>query len=154
MKKALYLIVPVLICLLAGFLGSLSQRESLETWYPYLAKPPLTPPDSVFPIAWTLLYVCMGISVGLILLSDSPRKKPLAVLFSVQLLLNFLWTFLFFYLRNPLAGLIDILLLDLLVFLYAWESYPVKKASSVLFWPYLAWILFATYLNGSIFLYN
>lgn len=154
MKKALYLIVPSLICLLTGFLGSLLQREALETWYPYLVKPSLTPPDSVFPIAWTLLYVCMGISVGLILQSGSPRKQPLAGLFGLQLLLNFLWTFLFFYLRNPLAGLIDILLLDLLVGLYVLESYPVKKASSVLFWPYLAWILFATYLNGFIFLHN
>lgn len=154
MKKALYLIVPVVICLLTGFAGSLLQREAIETWYPYLAKPTLTPADTLFPIAWSILYVCMGISVGLVLLTDSPRRKPLAGLFCTQLLLNFMWTFLFFYLRNPLAGLVDILLLDLLVFLYAFGSYPVKKASSVLFWPYLAWILFATYLNGYIYLYN
>lgn len=154
MKKAFYLIIPVLACFLLGLTASYLQKDAIETWYPFLDKPALTPPNIVFPVAWSLIYICMGLSAGWILLSDSLRKKELATLFGIQLLLNFLWSFLFFYLRNPLAGLVDILLLDLFVILYAVRSYPVKKISSVLFWPYLAWIFFATYLNGYIFLYN
>lgn len=154
MKKAFYLITPVLVCFLAGLTASYLQKDAIGTWYPFLNKPALTPPNIVFPIAWSIIYLCMGLSVGWILMSDSLRKKELATLFGIQLLLNFLWSFLFFYLRNPLAGMVDILLLDLFVILYAVRSYPVKKTSSVLFWPYLAWIFFATYLNGYIFLYN
>lgn len=154
MKKTLYLIIPVLVCFLVGLTAGYLQKDAIETWYPLLNKPALTPPNLVFPIAWNLIYVGMGLSVGWILKSDYLRKKELAILFGVQLLLNFLWSFLFFYLRNPLAGLVDLLLLDLFVTLYAIRSYPVKKISSILFWPYMAWIFFATYLNGYIFLYN
>ena len=108
----------------------------------------------VFPIAWSILYLCMGISIGLILLTNSRRKSTLIGLFVVQLVLNFLWSFLFFYMRNPFWGLIDIILLDILLIIYAVKSYPVKKWSSILFMPYILWVLFATYLNAYIFLHN
>lgn len=154
MKKAMYIVLPVVICCLVGFIASLFQKDAMVNWYPYLQKPLLTPPDMVFPIAWTFLYICMGVSIGLILLSHSLRKKPLVILFCVQLLFNFAWSILFFYFRSPWWGLVDIVLLDGCVTAYAIRSYPVKKASSILFWPYILWVYFATYLNGYIFLYN
>lgn len=154
MKKVTLVIVPVIICFLVGFTASYFQKDAIETWYPYLDKPDLTPPNIVFPIAWSIIYLCMGISIGLILISNALKKKELTSLFIIQLLLNFAWSILFFYFQNPLLGLIDILLLDICVTVYAIRSYPVKKVSSILFWPYIIWIYFATYLNGYIFFNN
>lgn len=154
MKKVTLVIVPVIICFLIGFTASYFQKDAIETWYPYLDKPDLTPPNIVFPIAWSIIYLCMGISIGLILISHTLKKKELTTLFIIQLFLNFAWSILFFYFQNPLLGLIDILLLDICVTVYTFKSYPVKKVSSILFWPYIIWIYFATYLNGYIFINN
>lgn len=89
----------------------------------------------------------MGISIGLIINSGSPQTGYFIRLFTIQLILNFLWSILFFYFRNPLAGAIDILLLEILIIWYAVKSWPQFKVSSLLFVPYILWISFATYLN-------
>lgn len=154
MKTALFIIVPVVICFVVGFTASYFQKDAIANWYPYLNKPSLTPPNMVFPIAWSIIYLCMGISIGLILMSNSTMQKPLLTIFCIQLLLNFAWSMLFFYYRNPLLGMIDILLLDVVVTIFAVKSYPVNMASSMLFWPYIVWIYFATYLNGYILMKN
>lgn len=154
MKTALFIIVPVVICFVVGFTASYFQKDAIANWYPYLNKPALTPPNIVFPIAWSIIYLCMGISIGLILMSNSAMQKPLLTIFCIQLLLNFAWSMLFFYYRNPLLGMIDILLLDVVVTIFAVKSYPVNMASSMLFWPYIVWIYFATYLNGYILMKN
>lgn len=154
MKKVMSILIPIVICFAVGITASFLQKDAIETWYPYLNKPSLTPPNIVFPIAWSIIYLCIGISVGLIYLSNSFQRKKLIELFSIQLFFNFAWSFLFFYLRNPLLGFIDIILLDIFVTMYAVKSYPENKASSILFWPYMTWIYYATYLNGYILLYN
>ena len=127
---------------------------AIENWYPLLDKPALTPPNIAFPIAWSVIYLCIGISAGLILSGDSPRKKRLIALFCVQLLFNFAWSVAFFYFRSPLAGLVDILILDALVAAYVVQSRRASKAASVLFVPYVLWLLFATYLNAYILVCN
>ncbi|MCD7923945.1 TspO/MBR family protein [Phocaeicola sp.] len=154
MRKAVAIIIPVLICFFVGLTASYFQADAIKSWYPYLNKPELTPPNIVFPIAWSIIYLCMGISIGIIFLSDSIKKQELIKLFSIQLIFNFAWSILFFYWRNPLLGFIDILILDICVSLYAIRSYSVKKVSSLLFIPYIVWIYFATYLNGYILLNN
>ncbi|MCC8197573.1 MAG: tryptophan-rich sensory protein [Tannerellaceae bacterium] len=154
MRKVLGLVLPVGICLLVGFVASYFQRESLEEWYLLLNKSPLTPPGSVFAVAWTILYICMGLSIGLILNSYSLYKTYFVRLFGFQLLFNFSWSILFFYIQNPLLGAIDIFLLDLLVILYIVRSYTLFKASSLLFIPYFLWLMFATYLNLYILFHN
>ena len=111
MKKTPYYLIPVLVCFLLGFIAGRIQSDAIENWYPLLDKPALTPPNIVFPIAWSVIYLCIGISAGLILSGDSPRKKRLIALFCVQLLFNFAWSVAFFYFRSPLAGLVDILIL-------------------------------------------
>ena len=154
MRKAVAIIIPVLICFFVGLTASYFQADAIKSWYPYLNKPELTPPNIVFPIAWSIIYLCMGISIGIIFLSDSIKKQELIKLFSIQLIFNFAWSILFFYWRNPLLGFIVILILDICVSLYAIRSYSVKKVSSLLFIPYIVWIYFATYLNGYILLNN
>ena len=117
-----------------------------------MQKPAITPPAIVFPVVWTILYVLMGLSLSLLI--DRQPARWLVVVWGVQLFCNFLWTILFFTCRSPLAGLVDILLLDVLVFVYLFKSYAVSRAASWLFVPYALWLLLATYLNAYIFFYN
>ena len=92
--------------------------------------------------------------VGLVLTSRAMARSRVMWIWFVQLALNFLWSVLFFFARNPLAGMIDIVALDILVIYYMVHAYRVRRAASWLFLPYLLWILFATYLNGYILLCN
>ena len=153
-KYSINIFVFVVLCLLVGYVGSMFQEEALLTWYPTLNLSPLTPPAIVFPIAWTILYIFMGISIALIL--NSPRKSRTICykVFAWQLVANFLWSIIFFYFENPFWGMIDIIVLDVLVIFYTFVSYKYNRLSSILFIPYVLWLLFATYLNGYIWVYN
>jgi len=154
MKKILNIIIPILICFLIGTTASYIQSDSIENWYPILIKPALTPPNIVFPIAWSIIYILIGISIGLILNSNIARKKYYITLFIAQLFFNFTWSISFFYLQNPILGLINIFILDMFVAIYILKTYRKWRISSYLFMPYMIWLLFATYLNGYIFIYN
>ncbi|SBV92053.1 conserved membrane hypothetical protein [uncultured delta proteobacterium] len=105
-------------------------------------------------MVWTILYVLMGVSIGLARRSGHPGRAMLTGLFLVQLAVNFLWSAAFFYLRSPAAGLGLISVLFPLLLLYAWKSRPVNRASFRLFIPYILWVGFAWYLNCYIFLHN
>lgn len=154
MKKVLAILIPIIACFFIGFTASYFQHDAINEWYPLLDKSNLTPPNIAFPIAWSIIYLCMGISIGIIYISNSTKKKQLGKLFCIQLVFNFAWSILFFYFQNPLLGFVDILILDICVTMYVVKTYPVKKVSSILFWPYMVWIYFATYLNGYILIYN
>lgn len=130
------------------------QSDALREWYPTLNKPELTPPDWVFPIAWTLLYILMGLSIGLVRISGRPGYKAVTGIFLVQLALNFFWSVAFFYLRRPTAGLGIITLLIPLLLLYVKQSLPLSKIGAYLFIPYILWVGFAWYLNFFIVLHN
>lgn len=154
MKKAWAYILPTLLCFVLGGIAAWLQQDSLTEWYPLLRKPALTPPDMAFPIAWSIIYLCMGISAGLVLTSGAATRKGVMTLWFVQLAFNFLWSILFFTCRSPLLGIIDIAILDILVVLYIARSARVRVAAAWLFVPYLCWILFATYLNVWILVMN
>lgn len=154
MKKTLNIFIPIVICFLVGLTANHFQAASIESWYPLLNKPDITPPNIVFPVAWSILYFCMGLSIGLILNTETTSKKFFTVLFAIQLLFNFTWSIAFFAMQNIMLGLINIIILDILVIYYAAASYTIKKWSSILFWPYILWLLLATYLNAYIFIYN
>ena len=154
MKKLANILIPIFICFLVGLTANFFKSTSIHEWYPHLNKPSLTPPNIVFPIAWTFLYICMGLSIGLIISSKSSEKKNMIWLFIIQLFFNFSWSILFFYLRNPLWGLANIIILDIAVIYYTCKSFKINKISSALFFPYILWLIFATYLNLYIFWYN
>ena len=154
MKKALAYILPTLLCFVLGGIAGVLQNDAIAHWYPYLNKSALTPPNIAFPIAWGIIYLCMGISAGLVLTSRAVARSRVMWIWFVQLALNFLWSVLFFFARNPLAGMIDIVALDILVIYYMAHAYRVRRAASWLFLPYLLWILFATYLNGYLLFCN
>ena len=154
MRKFVTIPVAVLFCFAVGLTASYFQSEALAQWYPLLNRSSLTPPNIVFPIVWSILYLLMGISAGLVAGSIYTDRRFVITIFVLQLLLNFMWSILFFYMRNPLWGLIDIIALDLLVLLYIVITHRNHRTASYLFMPYIVWLVLATYLNGYILLHN
>ena len=157
MQKYLRIIYVVAICLAVGYLSSIVTQSSIETWYPTLKKPIFNPPNWVFPIAWTLLYIMMGVAGGLVwnqLENNKELVKKGLLFFTVQLLLNALWSYLFFGLHNILLALIEIILLLLIII----ETYlifkKIDKTAGKLFIPYILWVSFATILTVSIYILN
>lgn len=136
-------------------LGSFLTTQAVSTWYPTLIKPSWTPPNWVFGPVWVCLYIMIAISGWLLYRSKHSHNRTVALmLYGSQLVLNCTWSFLFFFLRSPLLGLINIFLLCLLIILTIIKSWHLTRVGSVLLVPYLAWILYATTLNSAIWLLN
>ena len=149
------LVVFILLCFVVEIVSSFWTKETVSTWYPLLAKPSWTPPDWVFGPVWTCLYIMIAISGWLIYRAKHSHKRTIALrLYGIQLALNFIWSFVFFSLQNPLLGLIDIVLLCLLISLTIIKAWPVRSLASILLIPYLVWVLYATSLNAGIWLLN
>jgi len=139
----------------AGFIGSLFTRASIPTWYATLNKPFFNPPNWIFAPVWTLLFVLMGISLYLVLMQSAKQDVTNAlIIFSIQMVLNVLWSFCFFYLRSPLFGLIDIILLLIFIVINIVAFYSISPTAAYLLVPYLLWVTFATILNASILILN
>lgn len=154
-KKHLSLIIwIVLLIAIGGAIGSLTKPE-INTWYSTLHRSTLTPPNYVFPFAWTILYGIIGVCGWLIWHTMSfPKLSAIKTLYEIQLILNWSWTPLFFHYH--LAGLSIIVLgaMDIMVCAIIWLAYSKMRAVSLLMIPYLLWILFATYLNFYIWQFN
>lgn len=144
------------VCLLIGLTASWFTHQSLYTWYPLLHKPALTPPNWVFPVVWTILYLIMGISWGMILNKEMPTANKLfaSTFFGLQLFFNFLWSFLFFYLQKPLLALIDLSLLWLAIGLTIMIFQMYSRLAGWLLFPYWMWTSYAWLLNFSIWWNN
>lgn len=122
--------------------------------YNTLIKPPLSPPSIIFPIAWSSIYLLLGISYYLIKKDEIRTNNRLKVLYYTQLIVNYLWSIIFFIFKFRLLASAWIIILDILVFLMIKEIRHEKRVSSYLNIPYLIWILFATYLTIGIYLLN
>lgn len=152
--KHLKLFFWAAFCVAIGLAGGMVQRDALHDWYPFLVKPYLTPPDGVFPVVWTILYILMGISIGLVRRHALSERKTITGIFLAQLAVNFLWSVAFFYGRSPVAGLGVLSALLLLLLWYVWKSWPVSRPGVYLFIPYIIWCGFAWYLNYFILRHN
>lgn len=151
MKKFIAYPIAIAVCLAVGYLSSLLQVEALRDWYPTLVKSPATPPNMVFPIVWTILYILMGLSLGECFRTDNMR----AILpWILQLAVNFLWTLLFFRLRDPMLGMVALVLLIILTIWYISTASRTSTWAAWIMIPYLLWLLFATYLNWYVYNYN
>lgn len=148
-------IVFILLCLVVQIVGSIWTKETVSTWYPTLVKPSWTPPDWVFGPVWSVLYIMIAVSGWLIYRAEHSSERSIALmLYGSQLALNFIWSFLFFSLRSPILGLIDIVFLCLLISLTIIKAWPVNRLASILLIPYLVWVMYATSLNAGIWLLN
>jgi translocator protein len=139
--------VPVIVLL--GFLsGKVAQSGPDNPWFAALTKPAAYPPPALFGIVWTILYVLMGIALALVLSARGARGRGAAAgVFAVQFALNLAWSPVFFGMHLLTASLIVIGLLDVLVIVTIALFGKVRPVAAILFIPYLAWVLFATYLN-------
>lgn len=157
MSKYLRIIYCVAICLVVGYLSSITTQSSINTWYPTLIKPSFNPPNWLFAPVWTLLFIMMGIAAGMIwnqLENQRELVKKALLFFTVQLLLNALWSYLFFGLNNVLLALIEVILLWLVIYETFHIFRKIDKKAAYLFIPYLIWVAFAAVLNGSIYYLN
>ncbi len=145
----------IVLCLAIQIIGGYWTKGTVSTWYPTLVKPSWNPPDWVFGPVWSCLYLMIAVSGWLIYKAKSSPKRDLALIFyAIQLGLNFIWTFLFFSLRSPILGLIDISLLCLCIGLTIIYSWKVRPLAALLLVPYLIWVMYATTLNAGIVFLN
>lgn len=145
----------IILCLAVGMLGSFWTQETVSTWYPTLIKPSWTPPDWLFGPVWTILYIMIGVSGWLIYEAEQSAERTITLIFyAIQLILNLAWSFLFFSLRSPILGLIDIIPLCLFIALTIVNAWRVRRLASLLLIPYLIWVMYATSLNTAIWLLN
>ncbi len=141
------ILIPVII---GGVIGLIISR-SID--YNSLQKPPLSPPSILFPIVWTILYVLMGISYGIID-SKSLIELKTKIIYSLQLFVNATWSLIFFTLKWRLFAFIWIIILDVLVIVMIIDFFKKNKTAGLLQIPYLLWIIFASYLNLGVYLLN
>ena len=151
MSKFKTYLKAILIPVIIGGIVGLFISKSID--YSFLQKPFLAPPSILFPIMWTILYILMGISYG-ILDSNNLIDAKQNIIYYLQLFVNALWSIFFFTLKWRLFSFIWIILLDLLVIIMIFSFYKKKKIAGLIQIPYLLWVLFASYLNLSIYLLN
>jgi tryptophan-rich sensory protein len=154
--SAIMLVLLLALPQLIGYVGATQTFTSVDTWYTTLTKPPLNPPDSTFGVVWTALYLIMGFASWLVWrAAGGLARAPLAFLaYFVQLALNQAWSFLFFGMQQPVSGLIDLVLLLAAIVLTTVLFWRKSKVAGALLLPYLAWVLFAGYLNAGIVVLN
>ena len=156
MKNAFKLIVAIVVCELAGIIGSFFTTSAIPTWYTALAKPALNPPSWVFGPVWTILYALMGIAVFLVWQKGIHHKhiRKAVTVFALQLALNTLWSIVFFGLESPGWAFVNIVLMWLSIVWTMILFYKISKPAMYLLTPYIVWVSFAAYLNYSIWILN
>jgi len=154
--SAAALALSIAVALVAGWIGSVATMPSIPTWYADLEKPSFTPPNAVFPIVWTILYVTMGVAAWRAWRAGGEVFLRRAALFAyaVQLVLNVLWSLAFFGAQSPLGGLIVILVLLAAIVATILAFRRLDRIAALLLLPYLAWVAFATVLNAAILALN
>ncbi len=152
-QDVLRLLFAIVLCESAGILGTFSTMKEIPTWYAGLVKPFLNPPSWVFGPVWTLLYALMGVSAFLIYKQGKNASTALQ-LFGVQLVLNAVWTPIFFGWHRLDIALFVIVLMWAAIFATIRAFSKFSKTAAYLLVPYLFWVTFATYLNMSLWLLN
>ena len=141
------------LALAVGLVSGLVSMKGMKD-FAALKQPPLSPPGWLFPVAWTILYVLMGISSARVYLEDTLDSKPALIVYAIQLVVNALWSPLFFVLKLRLVAFVWLLILLALVIYMTGRFKKVDKPAGNLQIPYILWLLFAGYLNLAVFLLN
>ncbi len=150
------LLIAVLPVVAVSVAGSLVTRDNIPTWYAGLAKPGFSPPNWLFAPVWTTLYALMAYALWRILSlpGSTPGRTGAVVIFFVQLALNSAWSFAFFGAQSPLSGLVVIAALIVAILATIAAFWRLDRIAAWLLAPYLAWVCFATLLNGAIWQLN
>lgn len=148
-KKYKPYILQAIIALAIGGLSAFFVKDGFKT-FDSVSKPFLTPPSAAFPIVWTILFLLMGISAGLI--RETSGQIPF--IYWLQLFVNFIWPIIFFGMQAYLFAFIWLVLLWILIISMIAEFYRINKKAAYLQIPYLVWVTFAGYLNLAIWIMN
>lgn len=156
MNNTLKLITAVIVSELAGIIGTIFTFSAIPTWYATLVKPNLNPPSYIFGPVWTTLYALIGIAAFMVWKKGLDRKdvRKAITVFGLQLILNAVWSIIFFGLHSPLWALVDITLMWLAIVWTMILFYKISKPAMWLLMPYILWVSFASYLNYSIWILN
>ncbi len=154
-KKIKPYLIGILIPLAVGGLSALLTMGNMEI-YDRVEQPPLAPPGILFPIAWTILYILMGIGSVLIYKANGNEEaqKRAFLIYGLQLVVNFFWSIFFFNFEAFLFSFIWLVLLWGLIIAMIVSFYKISKPAAWLQIPYLLWVTFAGYLNLMIYLLN
>jgi translocator protein len=149
------LLAFLFVCFAAAGVGGAVTTPKIGTWYATLAKPSWNPPNWIFGPVWSALYCCMAIAAWLVWWQDgfSGATLPLA-LFAVQLVLNVLWSCIFFGLEKPGLAYGEVLVLAAAIAATMIAFWQRSNIAGILFVPYLAWVSFASFLNFTIWRLN
>ena len=149
--KLIISLFPLSVGAVAGMFTS----QAVPIWYASLNRPSFNPPNWVFGPVWTTLYILLGISFFLIWKEYPSKERNLAIkVFSIQMLLNFAWSFLFFYFNLIGVAFIEIILLWISIAAMIYLFYKIKPFAAYLNIPYLLWVSFATILNAGYYFLN
>jgi len=149
MKNIIKLLISIVICQVAGFIGSIFTTPNIPTWYAMIKKPAFAPPNWIFAPVWTTLFLLMGIALYLVWrkgLNNLPVRTAFTI-FILQLIVNILWSMMFFYFMFPLGGFVVIIALWLLILLTIIHFINISRVAGILLIPYLLWVSFASVLN-------
>lgn len=149
-------VVNIALPLAVGAIGAFFTATSVKTWYTTLAKPSFNPPNSIFPPVWTSIFILMGISAYLVWQRrDTVAHFPRTIaLYLIQLIMNLMWSFIFFYAHQIGVALVEIVFLLVIIIINATVFYKINKLAGLLFIPYILWVSFATVLTYNIFTLN
>lgn len=150
------IVIGIVACNLVGLLATGVTLEAIPGWYAQLNKPFFNPPNWLFGPVWTILYTLMGISAAAIwqVGFNQDRVKHALSVFGIQLMLNGMWSLIFFGFKNTLWAFIEILLLTLAIIFTIQRFKEIKSWTTWLLYPYLLWVIFASILNFAIYLLN
>ena len=155
-QKITRFIVSLVLCQGAGLIGSAFTVGAIQNWYTFLNRPSFSPPNWIFAPVWTILYTLMAIALYLIWSTGLNNRlaKTAFWIFIVHLVVNALWSILFFGIKSPALAMVDIIVLWILIVTCIYLFYKIRKISAWLLVPYLVWVSFATVLNFYIWKLN
>lgn len=155
-KNIVKLVASLAFAYIAAAVGSTFTMPAISAWYATINKPFFNPPNWIFAPVWTLLFTLMGVALFLIWkdgIKENPRQTAFWV-FLVHLVVNILWSYVFFGLRNFSGGFLVIIVLWLMILYLVIKFWSIKKSAGILLLPYLFWVSFASILNYSIWVLN
>jgi translocator protein len=143
------LIISIVLPVAVGAIAGIATSRNIPTWYATLVKPSFAPPNYLFGPVWTTLYILMGISLYIIWNNPTKEhwKQKAFIIFGIQLVLNFLWSFIFFEIKWMGVALVEIIVMWMAIFLTILVFSRISKLAAWLLVPYIAWVSFASILN-------
>ena len=153
-NKIIIVAACALLCLAAGTASGLVTIAEIKTWYVQIDKPSWNPPNWLFAPVWSILYVLMGIALGLVLIQNKGNKRMAITFFAIQFILNMAWSFIFFKMHHLALALAEIVAMWVMILITIIFFSKMQKTAAWLLVPYISWVSFASLLTFAIWKLN